>query len=374
MHTASPQPPCPIWQRIRARGMHTVAVMGMTKNTGKTVALNHLMAQAAADHVAMGLTSIGRDGEAVDAVFSYPKPPVQVWPGTLVATARSTLQRAAVHTRVLGSTGLASPMGEILLVKILEAGTMEVAGASRGHDQLSLIAQMRQCGAALVFLDGALGRSQHASPAIADGVVLATGAAVGGGMADVLRKTRARLGILGLPAADAATARRVAGVFAGQGVALWGIQGELLWQAEIASLNAAQALLGQAQAHSHIGTVACTGAVGRALWQAFEQLASVHPGLRVVVADGTRLFVGSTELAALAQRGGQCIAWRRIELAGLTVNPFSPLGGHFVATDFLAQARSAFADHPVTDVLLERGTGAPAIAPPEPHSLEARHG
>ena len=67
-------------------GPGVVAVMGMTKNTGKTVALNHLLARAAADHVAVGLTSIGRDGEDRDAVFSIPKPPVLAWPGTLVAT------------------------------------------------------------------------------------------------------------------------------------------------------------------------------------------------------------------------------------------------------------------------------------------------
>ena len=78
MHTASPQPPCPIWQRIRARGMHTVAVMGMTKNTGKTVALNHLMAQAAADHVTMG--QMMRAGIIFDVVGF-----VVVWLGLRVA-------------------------------------------------------------------------------------------------------------------------------------------------------------------------------------------------------------------------------------------------------------------------------------------------
>jgi hypothetical protein len=115
--------------------MHTVAVMGMAKNTGKTVALNHLLAQAAADDVAVGLTSIGRDGEERDAVFNFPKPPVSVWPGTVVATARSTLQRARVRHKLIDATGIHSPMGEIVLVKVLEAGDMEVAGASRSHDQ-----------------------------------------------------------------------------------------------------------------------------------------------------------------------------------------------------------------------------------------------
>lgn len=333
--------------------MRCLAVMGMAKNTGKTVALNHLLAQAAAADVAVGLTSIGRDGEERDAVFNFPKPPVSVWPGSLVATARSTLQRARLRHKLIAGTGIESPMGEIVLVKALEAGTMEVAGASRSHDQQRVIALLRQCGAELVLLDGALGRSQHASPALADGVVLATGAALGGGMADVLRKTRERLALLGINQAEAATVARCAGLFQGAGVALWNRAGQVLYQAPIASLNAGATLLAQAAEQADIATVACTGAVGRSLWQAFETLASRHEGLQVVVADGTRLFVDSAALAGLAGRGASLLAMRRIRILGLTLNPFSPLGGPFDAAAFVTAARAAWPDHTVTDVQWE---------------------
>lgn len=341
-----------LWQRIRSQGMVTVAVMGMAKNTGKTVALNHLMACAASSRVGVGLTSIGRDGEETDAVFSIPKPPVRVWPGTVVATARDTLLRAKVRTRLLGGTGIDSPMGEVMLVKTLEGGEMEVAGASRGSDQLASIDLLRRCGAELIFLDGALGRSQHASPAIADGVVLATGAAIGGGLPDVLRKTRERLATLSIPGAKADLCARVAALFDTGGVGVWARDGAPLWQAPIHSLNAAAALLGAA-ADVDLGLVAVTGAVGRRLWSAFETLAERHPGLDIVVADGTRLFVDAADLVALARRGARLAAWREIRLAGLTTSPFSPLGGHLDAAELLAQARGAFAEHVVIDVVLE---------------------
>ncbi|MDP1899192.1 MAG: hypothetical protein Q8K96_01895 [Rubrivivax sp.] len=356
------RPPSLLWQRLREAEMRTVAVMGMSKNTGKTVALNHLLAQAADDGVAVGLTSIGRDGEARDAVFDFPKPPVTVWPGTVVATARSTLQRARLRYKTMAATGIASAMGEIVLVEALEGGDMEVAGASRSHDQRRVIARLRQCGAELIFLDGALGRSQHASPAIADGVVLATGAALGGGVADVLRKTRERLTLLGIAQADAATAARCASLFDGAGVALWDRAGQPLFHAAVASLNAGEALLAQAdacadsRADAGIGTVACTGAVGRSLWRAFETLAARHPGLTVVVADGTRLFVESADLAALARHGARLVALRPIRIAGITLNPFSPLGGHFAAASFLEAARAALPGHAVTDVQWESRT------------------
>lgn len=332
--------------------MSTLAVMGMTKNTGKTVALNHLLAQAAASGVALGVTSIGRDGEDRDAVFFVPKPAIVVWPGSLVATARATLERAKARYKLIDATGIDSPMGEILVVKVLEHGEMEIAGASRSSDQLTVIARLKQCGAALVMLDGALGRSHHASPAIANGVILATGAAIGGGMGDVIRKTRDRLAILGIPQADAATRRLCEPVFALGGVGLWNSAGQPLMLAEMATLNAAATLLQYQPAD--VGLVALSGAVGRSLWRALVTLAIHKPGLRVVVNDGTRLFVEAADLTAFAQQGARLMAYRGIHMTGITLNPFSPLGGGFDAAQFLDSARAAFVGYGVSDVMLEQ--------------------
>lgn len=335
--------------------MNTLAVMGMTKNTGKTVCLNHLLAQAEASDVAVGMTSIGRDGEERDQVFAIPKPPVLVWPGNLVATARDTLLRSKVRWKQIGGTGIDSPLGEILVVRVLDPGEMEIAGASRSHDQHQVIALLKQCGAALVLLDGALGRSHHASPAIADGVVLATGAAIGGGIADVIRKTRDRLAILGIAEAPTALAELVQPVFSHGGVGVWNGDGECLFDGRIATLNAGPTLL--ELPFADIATVAVSGAVGHALWQAIDTLLARHPGLTLVVADGTKLFVDATEVSLFNKKGGRLLARRGIAIAGISLNPFSPHcslnRGSFDAEEFLAAARHAFPGQVVTDVLLE---------------------
>ena len=101
-----------------------------------------------------------------------------------------------------------------------------------------------------------------------------------------------------------------------------------------------------------IGTIALSGAVGRTLWQALTTLATRHPGLTVVVADGTRLFVENGDLLALQQLGSRLLAWQAIRVAGITLNPYSPMGGSFVAEEFLAAAQQAFAGYVVSDVLL----------------------
>ena len=345
-------PNCPLWQGLRAQQVHTVAVMGMTKNTGKTVSLNHLLAQAHAERLTVGLSSIGRDGEAHDQVYAIPKPPVRVRAGNLVATASDTLVRAKARIKLMDTTGVRSPMGEILLVKVTEAGEMEVAGASRSHDQHKVMALLRQCGADIILLDGALGRSHHASPALADGVVLATGAAIGGGIADVLRKTHDRLAILGIPAAPQDWLERTQAIWTQGGVGAWNRHGEGLLHERIATINAAENLL--ARDLNDADTVAVSGAVGKRLWQALLHLAQDTPGLNLIVTDGTKLFIEATDLAAFERLGGQVMAQRAIRMLGITLNPFSPFGGSFNAHDFLAQARQAFPQHLVTDVLLTK--------------------
>ncbi len=40
----------------------------MSKNSGKTVALNHLISEAIDEDIKLGIISTGRDGETVDVV------------------------------------------------------------------------------------------------------------------------------------------------------------------------------------------------------------------------------------------------------------------------------------------------------------------
>lgn len=341
---------CPIWLAIQAGGLRSVAVMGMTKNTGKTVTLNHLLSLAHAERRVVGLTSIGRDGEERDQVYQFEKPPVQVHAGCLVATAQDTLVRAKARFKPLGPTGVSSPMGEIWMVKVLESGDMEVAGPSRSQEQIQIMNLLRQCGADLVLLDGALGRSHHASPSVADGVVLATGAAMGGGMADVIKKTADRLTLLTLPGVTAEWHARLRSTMQSGGVSLWQHDGACLWQDTIATLNA-DTVLADRLASTRAGVIAVAGAVGRRLWQVVLDAARTRPDLRLVVQDGTRLFVDAAAIASLRRAGGEVWAWRGIRMLGVTLNPFSPFGGSFEAAAFVHAAQQQWPQWAVTDVM-----------------------
>jgi hypothetical protein len=135
------------------------------------------------------------------------------------------------------------------------------------------------------------------------------------------------------------------------GVGIWARDGTQLFAEPIATLNAGSTLLRFTEAD--VGTVAVTGAVGRSLWRAVLTLADKHPGMNLVVHDGTKLFVDQLELAALQKNGSRVLAQHAIRLVGITLNPFSPFGGSFDAQEFLTTARASFEGYAVCDVQLE---------------------
>jgi hypothetical protein len=105
----------------------------------------------------------------------------------------------------------------------------------------------------------------------------------------------------------------------------------------IATLNADAVLAQRLQTHP-ADVVAVSGAVGRRLWQVVMQAATARPALRLVVQDGTRLFVDASAISAFRRLGAEVLAWRGIRMLGLTLNPFSPFGGSFEAANFLRWA------------------------------------
>jgi hypothetical protein len=176
--------------------------------------------QAAREHVAVGLSSIGRDGEERDAVFNFPKPPVLVWPGTVVATARSTCSVHGCATSSSTPPASNSPMGEIVLVKALER---------RRHGSGRRVAQPRpaschRTAAPMRRRAGVPGRRAGPQPAcVTGGWPTAWCWPPARRWAAAWPTCCARpvnAGLLGVPQADAATCARVCGLFDG---AVWAV-------------------------------------------------------------------------------------------------------------------------------------------------------
>jgi hypothetical protein len=180
----------------------SVAITGTYKNAGKTVTLNELVSAAFTAKKTIGITSIGLDGEKKDIVTDTQKPLVYVPSGTIFATAEKCLARFEAACEIMYVTTCQTAIGRVVICKMKENGYIEIAGPDNNDEMIKVCSMMREYGAEIIFIDGALNRKTQGSPAVADGVILSTGAVLSRSISSVIEKTKHTVKLLRLPRVD----------------------------------------------------------------------------------------------------------------------------------------------------------------------------
>jgi len=310
-----------------------VALVGLAKNTGKTETLAAIVGETAAVSRAVGVTSIGRDGEEHDVIDArIEKPRVTLAAGNLVASTGPLLRASsAAHERLL-QTGIRTPLGEVVIARFAEGGTVEVAGPSAAADVRTVSEAMIELGAEQVLIDGAIDRRAASSPAVADGLVMATGAVLGEDIEQVIAQTADAIDLVRLPRAQAGDAtplpRRL--VLSGD-------------PQEIASL-----LRERPRASSFI----VEGALGERFLEGLLRARRERAGreLRIIAGDPTKVFLTSRGPRWYARQGVSIEVEQTIELKAVTVNPVAPQSHRFDSQRLRQGIEAAVADVPVYDV------------------------
>lgn len=301
------------------QSVRTLSLVGMCKNAGKTTVLNWLLRTAGQGRV-LGLTSIGRDGESTDVVTGTEKPGIFVPRGTLIATARDMLRLGDITTEVLETTGIPTPLGEVVVVRARSDGYVQLAGPSITSQLHSLSRLFFELGAQQVIIDGALGRKSLGARSVAEGIVLATGASYHMRMEQVVADTAAFYRIMNLPKAETVP-------------------------------PASDAPL--ADALKKDGVALITGALTDAM--ALPLLRSgVLRRVRLVVQDPSKVLLGADTLDKMAARQVRLETVEAARTLCVAVNPVSAYGWRFDKDAFRAAMQSAV-DVPVINVREEQG-------------------
>jgi hypothetical protein len=192
---------------------------------------------------------------------------------------------------------------------------------------------MARLGAERVLIDGAIDRRAASSPAVADGLVMATGAVLGEEIEQVVAAT-----------ADAVELVRLPRVGAEDGVAL---AGGLVLNAEP---DAIAALLRE---HPRADTFLVEGALGERFLEGLLAARRERAGreLRIVAADPTRVFLSRRGPSWYARQGLAIGVLRTIELRAITVNPVAPRSHRFESRRLRELIAASVGDVAVLDVL-----------------------
>ena len=178
-----------------------MSIVGMCKNAGKTTMLNWLLSHTGRQQI-LGLTSIGRDGESTDVVTGTEKPSIFVPAGTLIATAKDMIRLGDVTKEILVTTGIPTPLGEVIILRARSDGYVQLAGPSITTQLREVSRIFFELGATQSIIDGALGRKSLGARNVADGIVLCTGASYHMNMDKVIEDTANFCRLMDLPKAE----------------------------------------------------------------------------------------------------------------------------------------------------------------------------
>ena len=317
-----------------------VSIIGMCKNAGKTTALNRIIRESARAQKRLALTSIGRDGEDQDLVTGTKKPGIYIPEDTLIATASDLVVRHCDVTReILDTTGIFTPMGEVVIFRSRSAGNVQLAGPSMTSQLASVREDFFRLGADLVLIDGALSRKSLCSRQVTEATILCTGASYHKNLRTVVEDTAYQCRILTLPEAEddrllpfAETDSRDTLLLTENGI--------------LSVAGSLEAALRQNKAN----TVFFGGALTDHLVKPLILSAVPLKGLNFVVRDASKILLKPDSFEKLQRRGVRLQVLRSVNLAAVTVNPFSAYGFHFDAAELLEEMRSRI-DLPVIDVM-----------------------
>lgn len=186
----------------RAGGSRSLFFAGTGKNVGKTVAMRAVADAAARRGLAVGLTSTGRDGEAVDAADAMAKPRLFLQPASIVATARNLLPPHPA-SEVLDFTAWRTAAGNVVFARVRRAGFYEIAGPSTAAGIRGCAQRLAEFGCEQIIVDGALDRVAALAGG-GDAVIVACGASAARSMEEAVDDVRALCARLRVPAYDPA--------------------------------------------------------------------------------------------------------------------------------------------------------------------------
>ena len=324
----------------------SVAVVGMEKNTGKTVCLNHVLRGCSRIGHPVGVTSIGIDGESCDQVTRTAKPEITLTAGTFFSTSEKFYHTRRLTAEVEGLSAWQTALGRLVTARSVTTGKVILSGPVTTGLLREVIAELQSLGARTVLVDGALSRKSLASPAITDAMILATGAALSTNLQELVRQTRFVYDLLQLPVADILCTAQLNRIEQG----IWAVPEE----GEPVDLDIPSALLLQQQKeklYRHGGRVFVSGAVSDKLLDILRMQPEISH-TELIIKDFTRVFATPQAVRAYLQKGGRMSVLCKPKLLAISINPWSP-SGYTLHSDKLRDALAEVVDVPIVDVRQE---------------------
>ena len=321
----------------------SLSIVGMAKNTGKTVCLNYVLDQLRATDKVIAVTSIGLDGEKTDQVTQTEKPEVTLAVGTYFVTTEYHYRQRQLLSEICQLSEDTTSLGRLVTARVLQGGQAILAGPSSTGRIRTLIGELRELGVDLTIVDGALSRKSPASPAVTDGLILTTGAAIAPDLNSIVSKTKFVYQLTQLSEYEVDNRDELmqyeSGIYALEegGAHRLPIASSLLF-------TKCKDIL-----FSHGNTLFISGIVTDNMLDYLRMQPNVKD-IQLIVKDFTKIFVTPFVLQGFLQKGGRLRVLKRPNLLAMCINPTSPTGFKLESEQLRAALRQVVGV-PVYDVV-----------------------
>ena len=312
----------------------SLSIVGLEKNTGKTVCLNYILHRMNEMGVHVGVTSIGVDGEQVDSVFATAKPEVTLYEGTHFITSEQHYMKRQTVSVLEAVDSRRTALGPLVTARVLVRGKALLSGAATTGVLRSQIEQLGNMGVDIAIVDGALSRLSLASPTVTEAMILATGAAVSANVKQLVAKTKFLHNLILLDEVDSDLRERLSTILSG----LWAVDSDgIPHDLGIASVFLIDRTENDILRYGK--TLFASGAVSDRLLKALSAKGS---GITLIARDFTKLFLTPEVYNTYLRTGNRLMVLQRSKLIAVTLNPTSPQG-------FLLDSKSTC--HALSDAL-----------------------
>ena len=309
------------------KNYRSLSIIGMCKNAGKTTVLNHIIHAAAAGdrQWTLALTSIGRDGETTDLVTGTAKPRIFVYAGSLIATAAGLLETCDITKELVLTTGISTPLGEIVILRALSSGYVQLAGPSMISQLEQLSRTFSQLESCKIIIDGAVGRKTLCTRSLTEATILCTGASCGNNMDAVITDTLYVTKILSLPVISETIRQKIIAVKKNNDskIILCGKEYIALPQ----TMSIEEGLRKNIQ--NDTNHIYINGALSNMTAQSLIMSGAKLAGVTLIVDDASKILITAANYEKLRLRQCEIKVMEGINLLAITINPFSAYGHNF---------------------------------------------
>ena len=299
-----------------------VSITGTAKNTGKTECLNYLLKNIPSE-VTVATTSIGVDGESIDAVTNTSKPEVSLKKGMYFATSERHYRERKVTSEIVGISSTSSPLGRYVTGKAVNEGKIKLSGPSSIADLGAWMQQAGQFPIDLFLIDGAASRLSSATPFVTEAFILCTGAAAFPSIQTLIWQTEYQVALSLLSEAS---------------------EEESLQSQSISAFTEEKDFL-PLEKNCYLVTGALTDKLVNML------LRQKMDGITLIVKDFTKVFVSMEVYRRFLAKGGRIAVEKSAKLIGVCVNPTSPYGRN-MDSKFLRSELASRVNVPVYDLFV----------------------